>query len=154
MNRDRLKATLKRHEGVRQTAYRDSRDIWTIGVGHNMEVDPHFAETVRLLDGDVTYHFALTVPEIDRILEQDINRAVVAAIRIFTLFETYSDSQQESLVNMVFNLGERGVSSFTNMVRCIHEGNWSLAAIEGLDSKWHREDVGHRAVEVVKGFLT
>lgn len=40
---------LKRREGFRGVPYRDTRDIWTVGYGHNLVANPLSPEAVKLL---------------------------------------------------------------------------------------------------------
>jgi hypothetical protein len=39
---------------------------------------------------------------------------------------------------------------FKNFIAALKSGNKHLAALEMLDSKWHREDVGARAVRLAR----
>jgi lysozyme len=59
-----------------------------------------------------------------------------------------NDVRQAALVNMVYNLGARGLSSFKNMLRCIRFGDWVGAAREAKHSLWYKQ-VGKRARRIV-----
>jgi GH24 family phage-related lysozyme (muramidase) len=45
---------------------------------------------------------------------------------------------------MMFNMGRGRLGGFKNFRVALDEGNWSKAAAEGRDSKWHKQ-VGARA---------
>ena len=66
--RDRVREQVRPHEGFRARAYKDSRNVWTAGIGRNLEdcgltrrevidllqiVDMPEAFAVRLLDADI-----------------------------------------------------------------------------------------------------
>ena len=46
---------------------------------------------------------------------------------------------QQILVNMMFNMGRTRLSKFKNMNSAILEGDWTRAAVEGRDSRWHQQ---------------
>jgi GH24 family phage-related lysozyme (muramidase) len=54
------------------------------------------------------------------------------------------------IVQMLFNLGTRGVQKFKRFLDAIRAKDYKRAALEMLDSKWHREDVGARAVRLAR----
>lgn len=86
-------------------------------------------------------------------LENDLERAIVAAQRIFPTFDSLSDERQEVLVNMAFNLGEWRLSGFIKFRRAIIGENWVRAKREMLDSRWANQ-VGERARELGEQFET
>lgn len=129
MNYERLKQTLKRHEGVKHDAYRCSAGYLTIGAGHNLDTMP------------------ISGRAIDVILEDDIEIAVRDIKRNIMYFDDLPEEVQEVLVNMCFNLGITRLMKFKNMFEAIQEESWSTAADEALDSKWARQ-VGARAEEL------
>tara|TARA_B100001094_G_C18171510_1_gene795382 strand:- start:1424 stop:1843 length:420 start_codon:yes stop_codon:yes gene_type:complete len=129
MNYQRLKQSLKRHEGVRDRIYKCSAGYNTIAVGHNLDTMP--------LSGRV----------IDLILEDDIEIAIRDIKRNIMYFDDLPEEVQETLVNMCFNLGISRLLLFKNMFEAIQEEDWSRAADEALDSKWAKQ-VGYRAEEL------
>ena len=40
---------------------------------------------------------------------------------------------------MMFNMGRPRLSQFKKMNKTIHEGDWKTAAVEGRDSRWHKQ---------------
>jgi len=129
MNYERLKQTLRRHEGERSEIYKCSAGFHTIGVGHNLDTMP--------LSGRV----------IDLMLDDDIEIAIRDIKRNIHYFDDLSEEVQEVLVNMCFNLGVTRLMKFKKMFEAIEESDWSRAADEALDSKWARQ-VGNRAEEL------
>ena len=54
-------------------------------------------------------------------------------------FGEFPDEVQQILVNMMFNMGRTRLSKFKNFTAALQEGNWKRAAVEGRDSRWHKQ---------------
>ena len=121
-----LRQELRRDEGVRKTPYTDTVGKLTIGVGRNLD--------------DV----GLSQDEIDYLLGNDISRALTDCRMAFSWFGRLSDERQRVIANMVFNLGLPKYRKFQKHIAAIESGNWEIAAMEMLDSKWSRQ-VGERS---------
>lgn len=132
--RDIAKAELKVDEGSVPHAYADSRGYWTIGVG-------------RLIDERLGG--GLSQDEIDRLLENDIDRAEATAKALFPAFSSLSDARKAVLLNMAFNLGSARLAAFQRFREAVSAGAWEQAAAEMLDSRW-AEQVGARAHRLAK----
>ncbi len=126
MNVNKLIKELRRDEGVRNTVYKDSLGIETIGVGRNL-VDRGLSDT-----------------EIDLLLENDIILAERDARDLIKVFDELSDARQRVVVNMSFNLGKPRLSGFKRMIAAINDHDYHQAAIEMLSSRWAKQ-VGIRA---------
>lgn len=124
---DRLRDSLKRHEGVRALPYKDTAGHLTIGVGHNLDAEglpPTIIEA--LLDWDLLHAVSLTdrlLPWVQR-LDSDVRK------RVF--------------VELVFNLGSK-VLQFHDALERSQAGRWAEAAAAFRSSLWARQ-VGQRAV--------
>jgi lysozyme len=132
MNRDVLIEELRRDEGVRHSAYQDSRGFWTIGVG-------------RLIDARKGGR--LSDREIDFLLEADIDRIMAALSQSLPWMADLSDARQRVLTNMAFNLGVGGLLSFRNTLVLVQSGQYLAAADEMLRSRWASQ-VGMRATRL------
>jgi lysozyme len=110
------------HEGRKNFAYQDTRGIWTVGVGHNLQAKPLKDDAITLIrDGDI----------------QDARTACEA---IFPgLFATFSEPRQAALIDMVFQLGPAGVHGFSGMIAAIQIGDWDTAAADALASRWAQQ---------------
>ena len=129
MNRERLKAVLIRHEGLRLKPYRDTVGKLTIGVGRNLD-DRGISkdEALYMLENDI------------RIAEEELDQRI-------PWWRDLDDVRQEILLNMAFNLGVPGLMKFKNFLRALREGNYARASDEMLASKWAIQ-VGRRADEL------
>ena len=129
------KTTLIADEGLRLKPYKCTGDKWTIGVGRNLEAKGISEDEAMLL------------------LDNDIKDAKAAARRLIRTFDKLSDDRKIALVSMVFQMGERGVSKFRNMIKCIEMQSFDIAATEMLDSVWARQTPNRakRLAEMMKG---
>lgn len=139
MNRVRIKQWLKKHEGVRDKPYMDTEDIWTWGVGHNLESDKLSIPVLALdllVEGDVPGAIDLT-------LDTDISQCLGYVINVCQTndvdFTNLNAIKQEALVHMTFQLGVGGVNKFKNFWAAVRDDNDFLASKELLDSKWFKQ---------------
>lgn len=114
---DALKKALHFDEGLRLKAYPDSKGIWTIGIGHNLEDCPLSQEAV------------------DLIFKNDIE-TVEAWLTKFPWYDSLDSVRQNVVLNMGFTLGETCFKKFVNFIGAVKEKNWANASEEMLESKW------------------
>ena len=137
------KSSIKIHEGFDLKPYRDTKGVVTVGWGHNLEAD---ADPVTLTRGAITKDLA------EVMLEEDISEAFEDANVIFETFSEHSFRRRAVLVEMAFNLGRSGLSSFVRMIEYIEDHMYKEAVAEMLDSKWAKKDVGQRAITLSERF--
>ena len=126
MDRERLAAQLRLHEGVEHKPYKCTAGYLTIGVGRNIEE--------RGLSDD----------EIDYLLNNDVNIATDELVATFDWYADLDPIRQRVVVDMVFNLGMPRFKQFQNMIAAIEAGDWMEASDEMMDSRWAQQ-VGLRA---------
>jgi lysozyme len=147
MNSARLRRFIEAHEGRRVNAYVDSRGIPTIGVGFNL-TRPDAKDKIAALG--LSYEAVcrgtvfLTDPQIDALLDLDIAAARAGARRCVRGFDTLPPRAQMVIIDMVFNLGVGGFSTFRKMIAAVERRDWTAAAEEMRDSIWYHQ-VGRRA---------
>ncbi len=129
MNMDRLKDSVKQHEGYRNKVYLDTLGKRTVGVGHLCVED--FWED----DKEYDEKFLL------EILEKDLGQAIIGARELMMENDCIdiNEKAEEILIEMVFQLGKNGVSKFRNMWKALAEKNYIGASYEMLDSKWAKQ---------------
>lgn len=120
---------LRRDEGVRATAYRDSVGVWTLGIGHNLSVPISHDAIMQILLDDV--------------------QAVQTACLALPIWSRLSEPRQGVLLNMAFNLGFDGLMQFRAMYVAMEAGDFDAAARAMLDSRWAIQ-VGARADRLAK----
>jgi lysozyme len=127
----KLREMIKRHEGVETHAYKCSQNKTTIGVGRN--IDPN---------GGI----GLSEAEIDYLLNNDINRCI-GELSAFVWFPDLSETRQNAIIDMVFNLGITRFKGFKNAITAMSKSDFETAADEFYDSRWAKQ-VGNRAIEI------
>jgi len=128
MNMDRLLQSVKKHEGYRNKVYLDTLGKRTVGVGHLCVED--------FWEDDKEYSEEMLM----NILKDDLKNAIEGAERLLKDCRILDSLAKEIIIEMVFQLGETGVSKFKNMIKALEEGpDYQTAAVEMLDSKWAKQ---------------
>lgn len=126
-------------EGKRNKAYRDTKGIWTIGVGHTSMAGPP----------KVTANLVISNEEIDEIFARDLKKyekTVNDSVKV-----PLTQVQFDALVSLCFNIGQ-GAFAKSSVVRRLNEGAYRAAAEAIL--MWNKppEIIGRRKTEY-KQFL-
>jgi len=127
MEMSRLLKSVKKHEGYRNKVYLDTLGKRTVGVGHLCVED--FWEDNK----EYEEKFLMTI------LKHDLQTAIKGADRVLVECPVLDDLAEEIIIEMVFQLGETGVSKFKNMLKALKVPDYQTAAIEMLDSKWAKQ---------------
>ena len=123
---------LKKDEGFSPVSFWDFKQ-WTWGYGTKAPSGPGLP---------------ITKEEAEVELSADVDKAIVSYHSLFSEVTTeINDVRQHALVNMIYNLGAKGVSNFKNMMRSIAKGDWALAAEHARQSLWYRQ-VSRRAKRI------
>ena len=128
MSCHKLLAQLEMHEGFRSKPYKDSVGKLTIGIGRNLD------------DVGITRQEALVL------LENDVQK-VRRVLKLYHWYKPLTKVRKRVVIDMAFNLGIKGFLKFKKLIKAIENGNWNMAALEMLDSKWSRQ-VGRRATRL------
>ena len=128
MDMKRLLKSVKQHEGYRNKVYLDSLGKRTVGVGH-LCVEDHWEDNREYSEKYLM-----------KILKDDLKNAIEGAERLLKGCPILDSLAREIVIEMVFQLGETGVSKFKNMLKALEEGpHYKTAAIEMLDSRWAKQ---------------
>ncbi len=130
---------LRRHEGCRLVAYKDTLGYWTIGYGR--------------MHGTTKDTPPITLATAEKWLREDFVRAVEGARRVYPDLDKLDPVRKTVLINMAFNLGPGKLRGFTDTLRYIGVGNYQQAALNMLDSHWAVQVKG-RATELAKRMST
>lgn len=118
------------HEGFRRLPYEDHLGNLTIGVGHLLSRP-------------------LSTRAVETILEDDINEARGELDKLYPQWIHLTESRQNVLIDMMFNLGRPRYTTFTKFWDALKRNDWNAAADEMLNSKWAGQ-VGERATRLSK----
>ena len=148
MTTKNLENDLKRDEGVETKAYTDTRGIWTIGIGHNIEADPELMlELQHLIDPGID------MAMVDKLFASDVDAAKNQLELHLPWWKSLDDVRQDVLVNMTFNMGINTLLQFRNTLAMMQGGNYADAADGMLASLWARL-VGARAQRLARQMRT
>jgi len=133
---NKLLESVKKHEGYKNHVYLDTRNKRTVGVGHLCVED--FWE-----DGK-EYEESFLMD----ILQKDLQDSIDGAEDLCKDLKI-SDDAKILVIEMIFQLGKKGVSKFRNMWKALQEDppSYSVAATEMLDSRWAKQ-TSNRAKEM------
>ena len=128
-----LKEMIAKHEGYEPRVYKCTNGYDTIGYG--------FAIKDLFMDKEIA----------DLILDKKI-RGLLARIEGDDDWDSWffdkSETVQDVLVNMIFQIGFSGVKKFKKTIQYIKDDNFLMASEEMLDSKWAKSDSPNRAKEL------
>jgi GH24 family phage-related lysozyme (muramidase) len=108
------RALLVQREGKRNKAYRDTKGIWTIGVGHTASAGPPYP-----VPG-----MTITDKEVDAILANDLPRYERLILHNVTV--PLTQGQFDALVSIAFNV--EAVSQKSTIIKRLNTGNYRGAA--------------------------
>ena len=121
MNRETLIEELKRDEGWRASAYKDTEGWTTIGYGFLID---------ERLNGQMPESIGeMWLTHNVQMLEKSLRLA-------FPWFDEQPDPVQRALANMAYQLGIGGLKGFKKTLSLIEAGRYYEAADEALNSKW------------------
>lgn len=147
---ERLDRSVLDHEGFVEHPYKDTRGLWTFGIGRCLETNPLTAEEWRfLLDhGDLT----LSISNAGSLwlMRREIQACEMECQRLFSFWPALNAARQNVLVEMAYQIGTGGLAKFVNMLDAIYAGDFDTAAEQGMNSKWARSDSPRRAQQLMK----
>lgn len=112
---------LREVEGLRFKVYKDTRGIFTVGYGRNLE------------------DRGITINEAEIMLDCDVNQAVSDLVDIFPNFFDMSENLRVVLVSMMFNLGKSRFLTFKKFIQAVKSNNKQAMMYGLLNSKRAKE---------------
>jgi GH24 family phage-related lysozyme (muramidase) len=123
MSFEELKDRIKKHEGYRVDVYKCSEGFDTGGYGH------------KIIPGE---DIPTTEEGWNKLFEKDFQTACEGADRVLGDCDI-DTTAKEVVIEMVYQMGEGGVSKFKGMLSALKEGNYTDASDEMIDSLWYRQ---------------
>lgn len=137
-----LEKNLKASEGLRLTAYRDTKGYYTVGYGHKLSVGKDWASYT--INSDTAFGLLTT----------DANIALATAARLPEWASLDTQCRKDSVQEIVFNIGESSWRKFPKTRAAISDQNWKSAHDNLLDSLWAREVGEARSERIATQLLT
>lgn len=135
-----LKKRIKKNEGYSNKPYKDQLGFYTIGYGHlirNSE-KKYFKKNFN------KDHF-------DKIFEIDFNKSLKQYNKMFSQ-KKYTKNEKELLIEMLFQLGLKGVSKFKKMLFHLDNKERYMVCLEMMDSLWY-EQTPKRVENLIFNFI-
>ena len=129
---DEIKEQIKLDEGLSLKPYRCTSGKLSIGYGWNLDDN---GIPIRIADELFEYAFSMA-----------LNGAAMFIGPI--AWSQLSEARRGVLINMSYNLGNRGLNGFVRFRSYLQQGDYDKAANEMIDSTWYRQ-VGIRAQRLV-----
>jgi lysozyme len=130
---DALKASLTRHEARKNTVYKDSKGLLTVGIGHNISI----AQTDYVIDAI----YGCDIVGCEKSLDQHV-----------PWWRDLDPVRQAAMMELMFNMGwgdgSNALSSFKNTLAAWKAGNYASAASGLLSSKWANDVKKDRANDI------
>lgn len=125
MDLQKIKHSIKKHEGVSLKPYECPAGKLTIGYGRNLQ------------------DRGITTLEADFLLERDLLDTKLELEDSIKFFHKLDDIRQNVLIEMAYNMGLPNLLEFKNTLKFMEKGDFINASIEMLDSQWHRDFVAY-----------
>ena len=141
MNKDKLRQELAEDEGCKYEIYLDHLGLPTYGIGHLVvESDPEHGQPVGT---------PVSEERVRQVFALDIASTLDECQVLYPDFDDLPEECQLIIANMMFNMGRPRLSKFKGMKAGVDARDWSRAADEMVDSRWH-DQVPNRAKRLVK----
>ena len=147
-----LRRLLIDEEGLKLKAYKDSeKQLWHIGIGHNLEIDQTDEELEVLGDYDQDDPSGLTITKEQAyaLFNLDVEDAIEDVYPAFTHedLDALTSARRAAILSMTFQMGGGGVRKFKNFIAAVKAGDFETAADEmlyanvetGRRSAWYRQ---------------
>ena len=128
-------------EGKVLHAYLCSELHATIGIGHKiLDTDPEKELDIFGINWEeVPDDQYITEDRCYILFQEDVQIAISGCMKIYNNWNDLPQEVQHILVNMCFQLGQRGLSNFKQMGKAIEESDWEKASVEMMDSRWAKQ---------------
>ncbi|MBI5174400.1 MAG: hypothetical protein SFV17_05655 [Candidatus Obscuribacter sp.] len=149
----RVREKVIKSEGVKDTVYKDSRGIATIGVGFNLE-QPGAREAIEYLGADYEQILAgkasLSEKQIKTLNDISLANAMMQAEEIYPNMAKLPFHKRAVIVDLAYNLGgDKLDNEFVDFSAAIRKGNTKQAANELVGTPYARQ-VGARAQDNIR----
>jgi len=132
------KNTILKHEGFKTRPYKDSKGLWTVGVGH-------LIGDGKSLPKEFDREFSRE--EIQALYEEDFKEHKKAAEKI-PGYNNLNEKGQTALIDLTFNMGPSWYKKWPMLVKQLEAGDIEGAARNLEGSDWYKQ-VKSRGPEVV-----
>jgi|TARA_R110000851_G_scaffold200929_1_gene352084 GH24 family phage-related lysozyme (muramidase) len=131
MNIEQLRETLTIDEGKVNEIYEDHLGYATFGIGHLvLESDPEHGQAVGT---------PVSEERTIACFNHDVQSVLKDCKILHEGWDDYPEEAKQVIANMMFNMGRTRLTQFKNHNAALQSGDWKKAAVEGRDSRWHKQ---------------
>jgi GH24 family phage-related lysozyme (muramidase) len=148
------KKMIMNHEGSVPYPYKDSKGLWTIGVGHligdGKSLPPEYdayKNNGGPYDKKNNKTPAMSQDQIQELFDKDYAAHKAMAMKT-PGWDLANEKGQAAMVDLAYNMGGNWYKGFPNTSKALASGNFEAAADGLKDSAWYKQ-VGNRAKEIV-----
>ena len=135
-----LKLRIKNNEGYSNKAYKDQLGFLTIGYGHLIK-----SNESKYLKNFYSKKY------LENLFDDDFNKALVKYNKLF-FKKNHGQKEKELLIEMLFQLGDKGVSKFVKMLSHIEKKQKFMTCLEMLNSLWYKQ-TPKRVEDLIKNYI-
>eukprot|EP01001_Neometanema_parovale_P011534 NODE_7787_length_743_cov_32.338710_g7536_i0.p1 GENE.NODE_7787_length_743_cov_32.338710_g7536_i0~~NODE_7787_length_743_cov_32.338710_g7536_i0.p1 ORF type:complete len:204 (+),score=43.28 NODE_7787_length_743_cov_32.338710_g7536_i0:54-614(+) len=139
----------KLNEGYCPHRYQDTKGIWTIGVGFNLQKGDARQQMTEcggnyhdVMNGPNSCHYSGNTSQLlpdsvtQCLLNKDIAYSRECGQRCIPGFSSLKSGAKSAFTDMAYNMGCGGACSFHHMIAMMQAGNWSGAVSGMKESRW------------------
>lgn len=141
-----LERWLAHEEGRRSDMHKCPAGYLSVGFGFNLEAHPDLQTVPRLMRWA---KHGCDRAEAVELLRRRISEKRERLMR-FSWFTDLSPARQAAIECMAYQLGVGGIENFRMMRQALQHGDYGIASVEMLDSKWALSDTPERAQRVAQ----
>ena len=139
MSFNNLKKRIKRNEGYSNKPYKDQLNFYTVGYGHLIRKSEKFY-----------FNKSFKKKHFEDVFNSDFEKAVEEYKKNF-FKNNHTQSEKELLIEMVYQLGPKGVVKFRKMLFFLNKKQKYMASLEMLDSLWYLQ-TPERVKNLIKNY--
>ena len=140
MDFSNLKLRIKKNEGYSNKPYKDQLGFFTIGYGHLIK-----SNESKYLKNFYSKKY------LENLFNKDFNEAVAQYKKLF-FKKSHGQKEKELLIEMLFQLGDKGVSKFVKMLSHIEKKQKFMTCLEMLNSLWYKQ-TPKRVEDLIKNYI-
>tara|TARA_B100000674_G_scaffold492949_1_gene514116 strand:- start:402 stop:830 length:429 start_codon:yes stop_codon:yes gene_type:complete len=137
---NKLKIRIKKNEGFSLKPYKDQLGYYTIGFGHLIRKNE-----------DKYFKTKYKKKYLEQIFQLDFNKAL-NDYKKFLYKKNHKKNDKELLIEMLFQLGSRGVLKFRKMLFYLNKKQKYMVCLQMLDSLWYKQ-TPLRVKNLIKNYL-
>jgi lysozyme len=139
MNHDKAVSETEGFEGFRSNPYKDSRGIWTFGIGRCLETSPLTGEELKYLLDSGLIALSITHLGAQHLLDTRVTAVDIALAAHWVPYGSMPDEVQTILVEMAYQLGVASLLTFNTFLGLLAAKRYDEAAADGRTTAWYKQ---------------